>query len=95
MDILKNLFTSKQDQQIAQAKEQLAQDEANTFTKLRLQGLERALRGVDRLQAKSVLNAFKSLLQLNAEGDHMLYINNIHYQVTFKNGALVAIKEII
>lgn len=93
MDILKNLFTSKQDQQIAQARAQLAQDEADTFTRLRLQGLERALRGVDRLQAKSVLNAFKSLLQLNAEGDHMLYINNIHYKVTFKNGALTAIEE--
>jgi hypothetical protein len=94
MDILKNLFTSKQDQQIVQARAQLAQDEAGTFTRLRLQGLERALRGMDKLQAKSVLNAFKSLLQLKAEGEHMLYINNIHYQVTFKNGALIAIEEV-
>lgn len=94
MSLFKKLFPNQQDQQIAQAKAQLAQDETNTFTKLRLQGLERALRGVDRLQAKSVLNAFKGLLQLKAEGEHMLYINNVYYKVTFKNGALAAIDEI-
>lgn len=94
MSLFKKLFPSQQNQQIAQAKVQLQQDETNTFTKLRLQGLERTLKAMDKTQAQCVLNAFKSLLQLKAEGEHMLYINNVYYKVTFKNGALAAIDEI-
>ncbi len=93
MSLFKTLFPSQQDQQIAQAKAQLKRDEADTFTKLRLQGLERSLSAMHKTQAKCVLNAFKSLLQLNAEGEHSLYINNVFYKVVFKNGALVSIDE--
>ncbi len=93
MSLFKNLFPSQQDQQIAQAKAQLKRDEADTFAKLRLQGLERSLGAMGKTQSKCILNAFKSLLELNAEGEHSLYINNVFYKVVFKNGALVSINE--
>ena len=93
MSLFNILFPSQQDQQIAQSKAQLKRDETDTFTKLRLQSLERSLSVMSKTQSKCVLNAFKSLLKLNAEGEHRLYINNVFYKVVFKNGALVSIEE--